>query len=175
VSEYQYEQSQQSPFQQYIMEVVGQQMDENPDAIHGLLQFKYASGGEFFQTLQQYGMPQPSSQYNEDSMHFDSMDVTDSQQDDWGQQTTPATREKHFVQAEYIAESEGEDDPLEFETEQEAQAYALNLSCELVDEIITEIIAEEFQTAGVLDIDEQTRAGWSTGLAFTYVLEAMKK
>jgi hypothetical protein len=163
VSEYQYEQSQQSAFQQYLMEVVEQQMDENPGAIHGLLQFQYTSGGEFFRALQQYGMPRPSSRYNEDSMHFDSMDVTDSQQ--YGSEQ----------QAKYIAESEDEDDPLEFETIQEAEAYALNLSRELVGEIIDEIIAQESQTAGVLDIDDQTRARWSTSLVLPDVWEAMTK
>lgn len=154
MSEFQYEQS---ALQQYLTQVIGQQMERHPELVQHLLQFKYNSVEEFLYVLQHAVSQQtarPPSQFSEKSVGADSMEITD-----------------------YIADSEDEDDPLEFRTSEEAQQYAWKLSFELLDEIIAEVIAEIIdeaaETPGVLDLDEQTRREWCESLVLRDVWEAM--
>jgi len=76
-----------------------------------------------------------------------------------------------FRKEEYIEEPVAKD-PDEFDTEEEAQQYAIAVSLELFDDIISEFIAEN-NARGVLDIDPARKAEICQSDVLPYVWQAM--
>lgn len=167
----QYQDFDQDAYQDYLRRLVKYQVAQNPDVAKRFMLVHSQDGGQIYQSLQLHGAP---TRYSDD----DAMEITDSQSYfDQGQlppSFTPSwitnenVREKSRAE-EYVDESVDED---EFETDEEARAYAIKTSWELFEEIVDECIAE-LGTPGVLVADESWRQHVCGNFVFPDVWLAM--